>query len=1128
VFSPELGLFRQRGFSPEPLPPGVDPEPLPPGVSPPGSPGPAQEEKEEQVEAAEQTTDENKEEISEAKMLLKDESVSLATGGEVAQLTEQVVEEQEINNQIPQLETRGENVDQAPRGENVAEALAAQADVVQEDSAEVDSEVLGGGVEPVGREEVPATEEEIREAKEIEGKVTEIQRRAKELLKVWALLQEVFKIPKKERHKMRVEHEREADRSGHGEYRRLVGMVSNLAQLGRLQEERERMDLRIGRPAQQHQRYSGDPRGFSDSRPPQRGERGYSGYGGRAQNSGPAARSHLPGYSNDRSRLGMAGAPLTRERRNLRLDDQTGRLMLPHLNKEDRRMLFAAKIAEEERQKKSREALTAMHSQACRLLCLDPAVTPMFKKYPEFYFDSTSNQWIAMPPMAPTAPDWEPPLMARLPPEAYRPDDEPLPNPLDIYPPGICPIEPEPPQPVITPQVNVETFEDICAYYEEMYRVRREQSPDDEFGPVEKLERVDKDYRSPSPCPEFRRRDRSKDRARAKGREGVRGPRTPSSSPERRIITRRSESLSPVPFKGPRTPPSPLRCIADIDWGLDDDRSPSPLPLSFGEERIITNVELSPGNYRSPSPVQWSPHPSPGLVGTKLPSFNPVTGLPDNPFFPIKPDSNPSPTPTPTSIPFLDSDPKHEVAFASEPEPQPVAEPEPVEAPSHPGYYTSPAKQRGGQDKAPQDSDTSRGKWRPVTGASDIKPVVDTATVSKAKTPVRGIYTATVTTERVEDIIVKLPSKWKMARDSEGRAYYYHSQSKAVQWEPPTEEQLAEEEEDEEAREEREEKIDMETASTDSEGEEDRSEDGDDTDTEDDSEEDETTEGTGEDETTEDGEIPDSDLSASEKKMLLRMRRRTKEERQLSRRQKKERDKERREGERQWLRERHKRHRAKGLVEEHIIPARITDKDKVDLMTFKEMRERLLHKDEIRQQQEREEREEEEADRKEKDRREKAKRAEEKRALDKARRESDAVKFQQLVDADPTQQQQTPVKTPTKHSKTKDTTTAAADTSSDVEKKYKDKFVKEISKTIVKILDPYRRKGVKGYISTTEDFKHLAKKLTYSIMQKEMKQCKSIEELKASEKVKKKAAEYVQKYMKRYESEYQRSPGQPQ
>jgi len=405
------------------------------------------------------------------------------------------------------------------------------------------------------------------------------------------------------------------------------------------------------------------------------------------------------------------------------------------------------------------------------------------------------------------------------------------------------------------------------------------------------------------------------------------------------------------------------------------------------------------------------------------------------------------------------------------------------------------------------------------------------------ETSVPGVHTATVTTERVEDIILKLPSKWKMARDSEGRAYYYHSQTKAAQWEPPTEEQLAEEEEDDESREEREEKIDMETASTDSEGEEDRCEDGEDTDTEDDSEDEETTEGTDsadvEEQDKEEGEIPDSDLSASEKKMLLRMRRRTKEERQLSRRQKKERDKERKEGERQWLRERHKRHRAKGLVEEHIIPARITDKDKVDLMTFKEMRERLLHKDEIRQQQEKEEREEEEADRREKDKREKAKRAEEKRAADKARRELDGVKFQQLVDSGPAQPQAaaaTPVKaekTPTKHSKTKDTTTtAAADTSSDVEKKYKDKFVKEISKTIVKILDPYRRKGVKGYIGTTEDFKHLAKKLTYSIMQKEIKQCKTVEELKATEKVKKKAAEYVLKYMKRYEGEYQKSPEQ--
>ena len=57
------------------------------------------------------------------------------------------------------------------------------------------------------------------------------------------------------------------------------------------------------------------------------------------------------------------------------------------------------------------------------------------------------------------------------------------------------------------------------------------------------------------------------------------------------------------------------------------------------------------------------------------------------------------------------------------------------------------------------------------------------------------------------------------------------------------------------------------------------------------------------------------------------------------------------------------------------------------------------------------------------------------------------------------------------------TTQAAADTSSDVEKKHKDKFVKEMSKVVVKILDPCRKKGVRGHIGNTTDFKHLAKKV---------------------------------------------------
>ena len=45
-------------------------------------------------------------------------------------------------------------------------------------------------------------------------------------------------------------------------------------------------------------------------------------------------------------------------------------------------------------------------------------------------------------------------------------------------------------------------------------------------------------------------------------------------------------------------------------------------------------------------------------------------------------------------------------------------------------------------------------------------------------------------------------------------------------------------------------------------------------------------------------------------------------------------------------------------------------------------------------------------------------------------------------------------------------------------KKIKDRFLKEASKVIVKLLDAYRRPGAtKGFIQNVEDFKHLAKKV---------------------------------------------------
>merc|ERR1739838_1170697 len=107
------------------------------------------------------------------------------------------------------------------------------------------------------------------------------------------------------------------------------------------------------------------------------------------------------------------------------------------------------------------------------------------------------------------------------------------------------------------------------------------------------------------------------------------------------------------------------------------------------------------------------------------------------------------------------------------------------------------------------------------------------------------------------------------------------------------------------------------------------------------------------------------------------------------RRIKREKFKERHEQERLVTRERHKRHRSDGLVVEHLVPARISDKDKVDLMTFKEMRERLLNKDKIREQQLKEEKEEDEKERREERARLEKIRKEERRAANLAKRESE-------------------------------------------------------------------------------------------------------------------------------------------
>ncbi|XP_028326057.1 histone-lysine N-methyltransferase SETD2 isoform X2 [Gouania willdenowi] len=101
------------------------------------------------------------------------------------------------------------------------------------------------------------------------------------------------------------------------------------------------------------------------------------------------------------------------------------------------------------------------------------------------------------------------------------------------------------------------------------------------------------------------------------------------------------------------------------------------------------------------------------------------------------------------------------------------------------------------------------------------------------------------------------------------------------------------------------------------------------------------------------------------------------------------------------------------------------------------------------------------------------------------------------------------------------TKTAEADTSSELAKKSKETFRKEMSQFIVQCLNPYRKPDCKsGRISNTEDFKHLARKLTHGVMNKEMKACNNPEDLECNENVKHKTKEYIKKYMQRFGSVY--------
>ncbi|CAB3371601.1 Hypothetical predicted protein [Cloeon dipterum] len=91
----------------------------------------------------------------------------------------------------------------------------------------------------------------------------------------------------------------------------------------------------------------------------------------------------------------------------------------------------------------------------------------------------------------------------------------------------------------------------------------------------------------------------------------------------------------------------------------------------------------------------------------------------------------------------------------------------------------------------------------------------------------------------------------------------------------------------------------------------------------------------------------------------------------------------------------------------------------------------------------------------------------------------------------------------------------------ETEKKIKEDFLAKMATTVVSTLNPFHRPECQqGRITSSEDFKYLARKLTNFVMLKELKHCRKVSDLSCNDSVKHKAREYIKKYMAKFGEVY--------
>lgn len=142
---------------------------------------------------------------------------------------------------------------------------------------------------------------------------------------------------------------------------------------------------------------------------------------------------------------------------------------------------------------------------------------------------------------------------------------------------------------------------------------------------------------------------------------------------------------------------------------------------------------------------------------------------------------------------------------------------------------------------------------------------------------------------------------------------------------------------------------------------------------------------------------------------------------------------------------------------------------------------------------------------------------------DKLRRQKERAKLKEHVEKLKKYRRSNKSKSHSRHSLNK-LQSISADASSTSERKIKDAFRINMANVMVHFLNPYRKNDCKqGRITNTEDFKHLARKLTHFVLAKELKHCKSVDELQCNDNVKHKAKDFVRKYMNKFGAVYQKA-----